>query len=81
MLVKKTIEEQITLIEADPMMTVLEVTKHGNFICFDARHLDRYPWIDDQNSVKSDKTTREHILTAETWKKYLPKLREKGVID
>ena len=80
-MVKKTIEEQIALIESDPMMTVLEVTKHGNFICFDARKLDLYPWIDEANSVKSDKTTREHIKTAESWKKYLPQLREKGVID
>jgi len=81
MLVKKTIEEQITIIESDPMMTVLQVTKYGNFICFDARKLDDHPYIDDQNTVKSDKTVREHIKTADHWKKYLPKLREKGVID
>lgn len=81
MLVKKSIEEQIAIIESDPMMTVLEVTKHGNFICFDARHLDRYPWIDDENTVKSDKTVREHIKTDKWYKKHLPKLKEKGVIE
>ena len=81
MLVKKSIEEQIARIEADPMMTVLEVTKHGNFICFDARHLDTYPFIDDANKIRSDKTVREHIKTTKGWKKYLHKLRERGIID
>lgn len=80
MLVKKTIEEQITLIEADENMTVLEVTKHGNFICFDKRHLDRHPFIDNENKVEAAFTVREHIKTAPEWKKYLPKLRKKGVI-
>ena len=80
-MVKKTIEEQIALIEAEGFNTVLEVTKHGNFICFDRRTLDTKPFIDEANKIESDKTVREHITTAETWKKYLPKLREKGVID
>jgi len=81
MLVKKTIEEQIALIEADENMTVLEVTKHGNFICFDKRNLVKHPFIDDENKVESELTGLEHIKTHPSWKKYLPKLREKGVID
>jgi len=81
MLVKKTIEEQIALIEADKTMVVLEVTKYGNFICIDKTRLDDRPFIDDENKVLADFTVREHISTHQSWAKYRPKLKEMGIID
>jgi len=81
MLVKKTIEEQIALIEEDPNMLVLGVTKHGNFMCLDKRNLVKETWKDDSKTELSGKTGLDHILTDEAWKKYHPKLRELGVID
>jgi len=80
-LVKKTIEEQIALIEKDPNMLVLEVTKYGNFLCLDRRNLIKETWKDDSKTERSGKTGLDHILADEAWKKHHPKLKEAGIID
>lgn len=80
MLVKKTIAEQIALIEKSGNMIVLEVTKHGNFMCLDKNLLDQETWADDSKTELSGKTRLDHIKADESWKKYHPKLREAGII-
>lgn len=80
-MVKPTIAEQAAALEADPNIVLLEVTKHGNFLCLDVNLLDQETWADDSKTAKSGKTRLDHILTDEAWKKYHPKLREAGVID
>jgi len=80
MLVKKTIEEQIKMIEESGDLIVLDVTKFGNFVVLDVNKLHEETWKDDTKTEKSGKTVLDHINTDIEWKKYHPILRARGII-
>jgi len=69
------------LIEADPNLILLEITKHGNFLVLDKKLLNQETWADDSKTELSGKTRLDHIRQDQSWKKYHPKLREAGIID